>query len=266
MTSHDAIARKTDKVKSADRALEVMECLVHAPMGLSHSDLAAELKIPKSSLTKILGSLMSCGYIERVDGAIYLVGPRWRAMVKASISSRSLDEIVVGSLERLMRDTGETAGFGMVVNGQIEIVSTVVSPQQLQYTMSRGDRAPMHAMSSGLAILAFLDGETQQIYFQEVAKCDAQSPLRKAVAFTRAMRTIADQGFAEVRSFREGIVGLAVPILGSERPLGALNIAAPEIRFSDALRDRAVASMHHLARQLGDQLGGWIEPEPLNLR
>ncbi|HJP68113.1 MAG TPA: IclR family transcriptional regulator [Sphingomicrobium sp.] len=252
---------KIEKVKSADRALELFEVLVPAPRGLTHTELASLLGIPKSSLTKILSSLMTSGYVRRVDGSRYEVGDRWQSLVKASITGRSIESFVHPSLERLVQVTEETAGFNMVIDRQIETIATVPSKRQLQFTMILGERAPLYRMSSGLAILAHLSDEYQHRYYSECVKNDTTSPLRQKSAFERAMGSIRAEGFAEVRGYRDGIVGFGVPILtAGGLPLASLNVAMPEIRETPESKARAIDIMRVVAADLSRRLEGWVEP------
>lgn len=251
---------KVDKVKSADRALEVIEILVHAPHGLIHSELAHYLGIPKSSLTKILSSLMTSGYVKRVDGTTYVLGERWLSLVKASLTGTSIDVLVRPSLEQLVRDTGETAGFNMVVGEQVETMSTVVSGRQLQFTMHRGERASLHKMSSGQAVLAHMSKDFQDRYHSQILSTDAHSPLRDHPTFDAAMAEIRRLGYAEVRDYREGIVGLGCPILSADgRPKASVNVATPAIRYDEEHKARTVECLKTVASDLAKRLDDWID-------
>ncbi|HJT39793.1 MAG TPA: IclR family transcriptional regulator [Sphingobium sp.] len=251
---------KVDKVKSADRALELIEILVHAPHGLIHSELALYLGIPKSSLTKILSSLMRSGYVKRIDGTTYMPGERWQSLVKASITGASIDILVRPSLERLVRETGETSGFNMVVGEQVETISTVVSSKQLQFTMNRGERAPLHKMSSGQAILAHMSQAFQDRYYNQVLSENPHSPFRDQQLFAATMAEIRQQGYAEVGGFREGIVGVGCPILSADgRPKASVNVATPAIRYSKAHKFQTIECLKAVASDLAKRLDAWID-------
>lgn len=254
-------SEKVEKVKSADRALEVMEVLVHAPHGLVHSELANTLKIPKSSLTKILSSLMISGHVKRLDGNTYVPGERWLSLVKASITGSSIDALVQSSLERLVRETGETAGFNMIVGGQVETISTVVSSKQLQFTMLRGERTQPHRMSSGQVILANMSQKFQNAYFTQIASKDSTSPLKDRDTYEATMEAIRKSGFAEVHGFRDGIVGLGCPILSADgTPKASLNVATPEIRFDEENKAIAISSLKSITADLEKRISAWIDP------
>ena len=252
---------KKDKVKSADRALEVMEILVHAPPGLTHSQLANSLGIPKSSLTKILSSLIAGGYVQRPDGFTYQVGERWRALVKASIAGNTLDSLAHAAVERIVNATGETAGFNMIVDARIETITTILGNQQLRFTMIQGERELPHRMSSGQAIIAYMPPEFRDRYFNAIACKDSSSPLRTKSVYRKVMQEIRRRGFAEVRGHRAGIVGFGVPVLTSDgAPLASLNIAIPEVRLNEEVKADAIVALNAASSNLAELLGGWLDP------
>ncbi|HKR91768.1 IclR family transcriptional regulator [Novosphingobium sp.] len=255
------VSEKKDKVKSADRALEVMEILVHAPPGLTHSQLANSLGIPKSSLTKILSSLMVGGYVQRPDGFTYQVGERWRALVKASIAGNTLDSLARATVERIVQATGETAGFNMIVDAMIETITTIPGNQQLQYTMIQGEREPPHRMSSGQAIIAYMEPEFHDRYFDQVVCKDSSSPIRTKAAYHKAMQEICKRGYAELRGHRAGIVGFGVPVLTKEgMPLASLNVAIPQVRLNEDVKANAIAALKAGSSNLAKLLEGWVDP------
>ena len=58
----------TRSVKSADRALDILEQVAEAPEPLSFSQLLSGLEIPRSSLFHLLNNLLARGYLVQ-DGA-----------------------------------------------------------------------------------------------------------------------------------------------------------------------------------------------------
>ena len=233
---------------------------MHAPHGLIHSELALNLGIPKSSLTKILSRLMTSGHVKRVDGTTYMLGERWLSLVKASLTGTFIDILVRPSLERLVRETGETSGFNMIVGEQVETISTVISSRQLQFTMHRGERASLHQMSSGQAILAHMSRDFPDRCHSQVISPDANSPLRDRPTFDAAMAEIRKLGYAEVRDYREGIVGVGCHILSADgKPKASVNVATPAIRYDEEHKARTVESLKAVASDLSKRLDDSID-------
>ena len=254
-------------VKSADRAIEVLERLVCTPEGLTHTDLASDLGIPKSSLTKLLSTLVTSGYAEQGNGGRYRPGKSWRALVKTALKIGTLNDLVQPSLERIVQYIGETAGFNLVRDNEIETIATMMSPQALQFTMRTGNRAPLYAMSSGLAVLAQMSPDIQQRYCKMVEPdLRSRSATPNAAALSRLLAEIRKQGYAQVEGYVPGMCGFGVAVISPKGiALASLNVAIPIIRFNDAVRERTLMILNSVSRELALKLDGWLEPEDLSL-
>ena len=63
-------------VRSASRALEILEFVGTNKTGLKHVEIAHALNIPKSSLTKLLSSLLIKDYLTKDKArGTYAIGP-----------------------------------------------------------------------------------------------------------------------------------------------------------------------------------------------
>ena len=110
-----------------------------------------------------------------------------------------------------------------------------MSPQRLVSHLRLGESAPLYATSGAKAILAFLPKDFLDDYIRRVS-FEPRTPatIRTARALRRELAAIVDDGFAYSREeWTPGIVGVAKPILDeSMRPLGAVNLAVPAVRFN----------------------------------
>ncbi|MFN7633490.1 MAG: helix-turn-helix domain-containing protein, partial [Acetobacteraceae bacterium] len=66
-------------VKSATRAIDVLELLADGPQAPTHGDLARALGMPKSSLSELLATLESRGYVT-CEADRYRLGPALLAL------------------------------------------------------------------------------------------------------------------------------------------------------------------------------------------
>lgn len=142
-------------VKSADRALAVLEHLatVHAPQGLAA--LHQALGIPKSSLHGLLRTLRSRGWIETdATGTLFGLGVRALLVGTSYIDS---DRVVAGTrdiLDRLAAETGETVHLARLDGAEVVYLATRQSVHHLRMYSRVGRRLPAHATSLGKSLLA----------------------------------------------------------------------------------------------------------------
>src|SRR5262249_2642405 len=114
---------------------------------------------PKSSLLPLLRTLTARGYLEHVRAGEYQLGPKALDLGRGAAAHRELPEIARPALGALMRRTGGTVFLAMLSSDSAAVgyVDKVESEQLIRYSSGGGGRRPVHATSSGRAILAFLD-------------------------------------------------------------------------------------------------------------
>jgi IclR family transcriptional regulator, acetate operon repressor len=221
-------------VKSADRALDILEYIAEAPASPSFSQLLSGLGIPRSSLFHLLNNLSARGYLVQ-DGPSgrYCLGGRVLQLADR-VRGPSLSVIVTPFLRELSAELNETSAFYVRSGDAAEVVASVPSSQALSYTMRAGERAPLYAVSGGKIMLAHMPAEQAASYLSGI-RFESITPqtitslgrLRKEIAAIRR------DGFAYSREeFTPGITGLATAILNGKRLLGALNLAVPTARLT----------------------------------
>ncbi len=250
-------------VKSANRVLDLFELLGRWGQEMSHSEIAAALNIPKSSLSQLLPNLVDRGYIEFVPlSKGYRLGSKLTALVRDVSQSKNLNELVLPILAELTAQSGESTALN-VMNGDFsEVFASVSSPQRLVSHMRSGDLAPLYATSGGKAILAFMNDAKLEDYLKRVKlKHVTKNTISSLTELRRQIATIRREKTAYAfEEFTPGIVGIAVPILSeTDQALGSINVVMPAVRYNSKVRDHVVELLergHKLVRQ---QLG-IVEP------
>jgi DNA-binding IclR family transcriptional regulator len=248
-------------VKSATRVLDLFELLGRWNAARTHAEIADELAIPKSSLTKLLQTLVQREYLKyspRSKG--YELGSAIAGLAGRISDGIDLVEISESVLSWVTAETQESCALNVRKGDRSEVVASVMSPRRFVYHMRLGDTAPLHATSGGKALLAHLPAEALKTYLKRTRfeKLTAKT-IDNAAALERALRNIRATGFATViEEFTPGIAGIARPILGaSGLPLAAINVAIPTARFDRDLRElcmrtltTAAATIHHRLQAL----------------
>lgn len=257
-------------VKSADRALDILEYVAEAPTPPAFSQLLSDLGIPRSSLFHLLNNLLARGYLEQeTSGGRYRLGQRLQRLA-ARMQGPSLAAAVQPHLRQLSDQLNETSGFNVWVEDTVEVVASAAGHQALAYTMKVGERAPLYAISAGKIVLAHMDAAAFDAYLDRVRfeqitprTLKSKEQLRKEIAAARK------QGFAfSYEEFTPGITGIATAVVREGRLLGALNLAVPTARFTEAqqvafkreLRSAAAALGHALHADLLRTAGFAVRP------
>ena len=244
-------------VKSADRVLDLLEQLAARPAGVSHSELATALAIPKSSLSQLLRTLVGRGYVAfEPVGRAYLLGGRFEHLAQLSRRAPDIVSLAQPLLDDLTATTGESSALNVVEDDQLKVVATTASRHRLVSHMHLDDLAPLYATSGGKVVLAWMAPDELERYLKR-APLVAVTPdtIVEANVLRDELKMVRTQGFAKVSGeFTPGIVGLAVPVLAGGSVLAALNVALPTVRYSDELHDRIVSSLTGSAARLSAAL------------
>jgi DNA-binding IclR family transcriptional regulator len=247
-------------VKSATRTLDILECVAASRRGLSHADIARSLGIPKSSLTRLLRSLVIRRYLELdPEAALFTIGP-WVLPLSRAYLER-LDPVrLVGPVARSLRDqVGEAVTLAILDGTEMVVLVQEPSGKPLAPIANVGDRAPALLSASGKAIAAFLDDAEVDRLFAELEGVK-DIPVRLSSRVLRKQLHDIRQG--AIATSREesipGVAALGLPVFGPDerRPLAALAVALPAFRLNDAVRTKIERHLWPAAAEATVRLGG----------
>ena len=246
-------------VKSANRVLDLFELLGSWGDALSHTQIAAALQIPKSSLSQLLPNMVERGYIEYVPTSRgYKLGPKLAALANDVSQTRNLDKIILPILQDVTNRTGESSALNVLRGDESEVAVSVSSAQRLVSHMRVGDLAPLYATSGGKVILSYLPESMAEDYLSRVKfEAVTENTISSVAQLREQMEKVRSEGVAySLEEFTPGIVGMAVPILSSTtRPLGAINVAMPAVRYNETTRAAILEQLMTGARTASQRLG-----------
>jgi DNA-binding IclR family transcriptional regulator len=224
------------RVQSIDRAFDVLGALSGGPLGVT--DVAMRVGLPKSTVARLLAALVDQGAVEQVpDGTDYRIGDRLVTLAAGVRPTRSLIALARPHLVQLAGAIGEATGLSIPDGGQVHYIDQEDSPHPVSIRDWTGTRLPMHAVSSGIVILAALPpAEVDRIL---------TGPLER---FTDATETDPDRVRQRIRRARidgcawtrdevaDGITSVAAAIAGEAGSVvGAIHVHGPSYRFPDAV-------------------------------
>lgn len=241
----------SNPVKSAMRTLDVIEYVVAHRQGAVAQEIAAVLAIPVSSLSYLLATLVERDYLSR-EGRRYLPGPGLERL-RAPHATLSLADRMAPLVRALKSELNETSSFMVRTGWEIEAIVTEASDHALRYAVDVGARRPLHALSAGKVVLAWLPEEELSRYFAEAVRekltpytHTEEADLRADFAAARA------EGFCVAREEATlGICGTAVPVWAGGEMIGVFSVAVPAARFDAALEERVRLALLRAAAAAG---------------
>jgi DNA-binding IclR family transcriptional regulator len=245
--------------RAANRVVDILELLLASRDGLALREISAQLEAPKSSLLPLLRALTARGYLGQARGGEYRLGPRALALGISSAAHRELPEVARPALVALARRTGETVFLGTLAGDGLSVVyvDKVESEHIIRYAAGVGDRRPLHATSTGRAILAFLPAEQrEEILGMLPLERHTERTVTSLPALRASLAEIQRTGVCvSVDEMVRGASGVAAPIVDRHDHLvGACTIAGPTDRVRPRLRQLA-AEAKEAARAISALLG-----------
>ena len=245
--------------RTANRVVDILELLAGSREGLALREVSAQLEAPKSSLLPLLRALTARGLLEQDRSGEYRLGPRALALGTGSAARRELPELARPALLALMRRTGETVFLGSLASDGLSVVyvDKVESEQIIRYTAGVGDRRPLHATSTGKAILAALpDEQRERILKALVLERHTERTVTSLAALRASLDEVRRTGVCiSLDEMVRGAAGVAAPIVDHQgHAVGACTIAGPTDRLRPRLRQFA-ADARETARTISALLG-----------
>jgi DNA-binding IclR family transcriptional regulator len=245
--------------RAANRVVDILELVARSREGLALREVSAELEAPKSSLLPLLRALTARGYLDQTRAGEYRLGSRALALGHGAAAQRALPEVARAALVELMRRTGETVFLGTLAGDRQSVVyiDKVESDQIIRYAAGVGDHRPLHATSSGKAILAFLPLEERDAILKALPLA---RHTERTVTSLPALRTALDEirragVCVSLDEMVRGACGVAAPIVDRlGRVAGVCTVAGPTDRVRPQLRT-LVAEVKRTARTISGLLG-----------
>ncbi|MFI9048539.1 IclR family transcriptional regulator [Streptomyces sp. NPDC053427] len=244
-------------VRSVDRAVTVLEILArHGEAGVT--EVAEELGVHKSTAFRLLGVLENRGLVtqQREHGKYYLGAGVLRlagaAAVRLDISRQG-----TAICRRLADELGETVNIAVLDNNAAVNIMQARGPASVTAQNWLGRRTPLHATSSGKALLAHQPETVQQAVLASTLARLTERTITSAAALRRELAEVVERGFAVAREELElGLRAVAAPVRARDGAVvGAISVSVPAYRLAEErlaeVVERTVAAAGELSRRMG---------------
>ena len=148
----------TSGIQVLQRAADVLRLCAVRKQGLSLGQIATALELPRSTVQRIVSTLMNEGLL-RGDGSRRSI--RLGAALYALANTQRIDvvEIAHPYLKTLSEQTGETVDLALFKGDHLVFVDQVAGSHRLRAVSSVGEIFPLETTANGRAALALLAGE-----------------------------------------------------------------------------------------------------------
>lgn len=240
--------------QSVSRGLLVLERVSRATAPVRMSDLAHDLGLQKSTLHRVLRTLVELGYVEQEP-----VTDRYRPTLKAwEIGMGVADEHPVRRaaapfLRDLHQATGETVALTVLAGDDVLYLDKITAPRPMAYSTRVGSRVPAPLAAGGVAILAHepdASAIVDRVALRLLNRRDFDAP-----TFMAELGSVRARGYALTQPM-PGVMGFGGAILGRDgRAAGALSVTAPTARLTEAKQAMIIEAVLNACADMAEAVG-----------
>lgn len=232
---HAATAQGGTGTEAAARVADVLLMFTGGPEYLGVSTISRTLGISKAVVYRILQSLVSRDVLATTPGVTgYRLGPAAVAL-GASALRRFDAKIAAAPVLRKLRDqTGETTTLSGLVGDERVYLEQFESRAEIKMTVDIGTRFPLHAGSSGKAILAQLPDWRRDDILAGDLGAFTERTVTDRETLAEQLTAIATDGVAVSLGERQSGAGsVAAALVTPDGEVhGAISVCGPEYRFT----------------------------------
>ncbi len=237
--------------QAALRAIRLLKLFTAEAPELQLAELSCLSGLNKTTTHRLLQALLSEELLDRNPAtSAYRLGPGMMALGVQALSSNDLRLRARPFLKRLAEETGETATLEVPIDDTMLILDEVTSKYFVGASGNVGTRWPIHATSTGKALIAFEQDGPDRL--RSTLQALTPRTITEFSALEKQLGDIRRRGFAEtIDELEEGFSGVGAVVRGGMGEiLGALSICGPSQRMTESRRAQLGATLCSVATRL----------------
>ncbi|GAB6099553.1 IclR family transcriptional regulator [Halanaerocella petrolearia] len=246
-------------VKSVNRSINILEELAKYEDGLGVTELGNRLDVHKSSVHRLLSTLVYRGLVEQdQETGKYKLGLKLFELGSRIFNDLEVRKYAKSYLEELVSQTNETVHLVTLDQGEVLYVDKVKSPETITMVSQVGARGPVHSTSVGKAMAAYLDEEEiDRIVRKKGMPRYTENTITDPQEFKKHLKVIKERGYAIDEIENElGIRCIAAPIFDyNGEVVAAVSISGPTMRVTKERISELAEKVKETGLQISYRLG-----------
>lgn len=223
-------------IQSVDRALTLLEYIAANPEGrLGLAELAEVLEIDRSSVFRLLSTLIKHGLIRQVDSrANYQLGFEVFRLAGSLRLQLKITDVTLPFLRRLAERSGENAHLAVRSGLLAVFIDRERGSPRISANTNVGDTEELYCTAVGKSLLCQMDRtELDKLFGASPLTPFTDRTITDLESLAVELRNVRDRGFAvDHEEYEKGVVCVAAPIYSFEHRVEAsIGISGPKERI-----------------------------------
>jgi DNA-binding IclR family transcriptional regulator len=238
----------------------LLQCIAEGDGEFSLRSLAQRLRLPPSTVHRLLRLLLDTHMIERAQPDVYRPGRELFRLASLLVQQFDIQKVAQPVLRDLWVRWQETCSLCLyrAADRTAAVFATIPSPQPLQFVIDASTPLSLTWGSLGRSILAHLPGEDIDAVLAQKRRSPLSGrPVPSKPKLLSDLQRIRRLGYALYEDRRGlDVAGVAAPVFGpTGRVLGCVGISMPASRFKSSQRPKLAAAVVESAARLSAAMG-----------
>lgn len=248
---------ETSAVQAADRVLQILEILAdNGPTGVSA--IARELGVHRSTAFRLLATLEGRRFVvQETHRGTYSLGAGALRIAGAVALRIDLAREAQEICDEVTARIGETSNVAILVDhAAVNIAQTTGTSSVAVRDQYVGQRTPLHATSSGKALLAYADDSAIEAVLGSLERF-SDTTIVDPAALRAELARVRERGWGSaLAEWQDHTNAVAVPVFATDGSVvAALSITAPAFRMPPEDLPRLAEELRGFAQEFARRLG-----------
>lgn len=244
-------------MQTISRTIQILRSFSKDEKELSLAEFHHKLGLSKSSLQRILNTLVNYGFLEKDEKRkTYRLGNELYYLGKLVEEHSHLLTVTKPYLKAIRDRLGESVYLNIIENNERKCIAFEEGKHDLMTISFIGQTSPLYAGASAKLLLAFLPSEKMTKYLQQTSlQAITDSTVIDKDKLLAELKDIRSQGYAS--SYGERVIGVcsvSAPILNRwGETIAGVSISAPIIRVTEEIYQQFIQAITDTARQISEE-------------
>jgi len=237
------------------KTFAILEALGGKQAPVALADLSEQVGLAKPTVHRILGDLVSLGYVERVEAGRYRLTHKLDRMLRGE-DHRPLLEAAEPILQELAEDTGETVNLGVLRHDRVIYLRVIESTQALRRVCDQGTTDAFYCTALGRCLAAYQRNTTVDRLLRRVRiKQRTGKTITDPAELRQRLMDVRECGYAIERDENDlGVMCVGAPVFLGKAPCAAVSLSVPSARVTKKRQRELIERVRQAANQLTDTL------------
>ena len=245
-------------IPAIDRVMDILSELERHAGGLTIKELTGVLKLPRTTIYRVLNTLQYHEVVRRDEDGAYHLGRRLLSLA-AHTSTRFTDvdlaSICQPHLDKLAAELGEGIKLSIIDEDSILVLAAAQGRREYALTVAPGQRMSLHVGAAGKLLLAHSEGETLDYWLSKPLPAYTSNTITDRKKLRSELRAIRKRGWSQdLGEAAPSIQAVAAPVFSrSGKVVAALSVpflaGAPASR-TEVIKAAAIRVAHTMSQEI----------------